>query len=141
MYKKFYVHEIAAVDLSKIYFLKNAMKTCKPNNSDLNCDWKRMFEGCKLIHFCFFWLCKADNQTEFHCSLWNQTLSLLNQAHIAWATHKNMVRLKEYKTRSSFFKPRSKTINTDSAKQVLNGPGSTQLPAEIPLYNWGTTMY
>ena len=36
--KKFYVHEIAAVDLSKIYFLKNAKKTCKPNNSDLNCD-------------------------------------------------------------------------------------------------------
>ena len=25
--KKFYVHEIAAVDLSKIYFLKNAKKT------------------------------------------------------------------------------------------------------------------
>ena len=38
--KKFYVHEIAAVDLSKIYFLKNAKKTCKPNNRDLNRDWK-----------------------------------------------------------------------------------------------------
>ena len=25
--KKFYVHEIAAIDLSKIYFLKNAKKT------------------------------------------------------------------------------------------------------------------
>ena len=37
--KKFYVHEIAAVDLSKIYFLKNAMKTCKPNNRNLNRDW------------------------------------------------------------------------------------------------------
>ena len=37
--KKFYVHEIATVDLSKIYFLKNTKKTCKPNNSDLNCDW------------------------------------------------------------------------------------------------------
>ena len=33
--KKFYVHEIAAVDLSKINFLKNAKKTCKPNNRDL----------------------------------------------------------------------------------------------------------
>ena len=32
--KKFYVHEIAAVDLSKIYFLKNATKTFKPNNCD-----------------------------------------------------------------------------------------------------------
>ena len=39
MYEKFYVHEIAAVDLSKIYFLKNAKKTCEPNNPDLNRDW------------------------------------------------------------------------------------------------------
>ena len=39
-YGKFYVHEIAAVDLSKIYFVKNAMKTWKPNNRDLNRDWK-----------------------------------------------------------------------------------------------------
>ena len=37
--KKFYVHKIAAVNLSKIYFLKNAKKTCKPNNRDLNRDW------------------------------------------------------------------------------------------------------
>ena len=36
--KKFYVNEIAAADLSKIYFLKNAKKTCKPNNRDLNHD-------------------------------------------------------------------------------------------------------
>ena len=40
VYEKFYVHEkIAAVDLSKIYYLKNAKKTCKPNNRDLNRDW------------------------------------------------------------------------------------------------------
>ena len=37
--KKIYVHEIAATDLSKIYFLKNAKKTCKPNNRDLNRNW------------------------------------------------------------------------------------------------------
>ena len=30
---------MAAVNLSKIYFLKNAKKTCKPNNRDLNRDW------------------------------------------------------------------------------------------------------
>ena len=43
--EKFYVHEkilrtyeIAALDLPKIYFLKYAMKTCKPNNRDLNRD-------------------------------------------------------------------------------------------------------
>ena len=38
-WRKIYVHEIAAVNLSKIYFLKNAKKTCKPNNRDLNRDW------------------------------------------------------------------------------------------------------
>ena len=36
--KKFYVHEIAALNLSKIHFLKNATKTCKPSNRDLNRD-------------------------------------------------------------------------------------------------------
>ena len=39
VYEKFYVHEIAAVILSKIYFLKNAKKTYKPNNRDLNRAW------------------------------------------------------------------------------------------------------
>ena len=39
MYEKFYVHEIAAVNLSKIYFPKNAKKKCKPNKRDLNPDW------------------------------------------------------------------------------------------------------
>ena len=39
VYKKFYVHEIAAVNLSINYFLKNAKKICKPNNRDLNRDW------------------------------------------------------------------------------------------------------
>ena len=33
--RKNYAHEIAAVNLSKIYFPKNAKKTCKPNNGDL----------------------------------------------------------------------------------------------------------
>ena len=28
--KKVYVHKIATIDLSKVYFLKNAKKTCKP---------------------------------------------------------------------------------------------------------------
>ena len=36
--KKFYEHEIAAVNLSKINFLKNTKKTCKPDNRDLNRD-------------------------------------------------------------------------------------------------------
>ena len=33
------VYEIAALNLSKIYFLKTAKKTCKPNNCDSNRDW------------------------------------------------------------------------------------------------------
>ena len=40
--KKLYVHEIVTVNLSKIYFLKNAKKTCKANNRDLNHDWISM---------------------------------------------------------------------------------------------------
>ena len=36
VYEKLYVHEIAAVNLSKIYFLKNPKKICQPNNADLN---------------------------------------------------------------------------------------------------------
>ena len=45
VYKNFYVHEqllrweITAVNLTKFYFLKNAKKTCKPNNRDSNHDW------------------------------------------------------------------------------------------------------
>ena len=36
VYRKFYVLEKAAVNLSKIYFLKSAKKSCKANNHDLN---------------------------------------------------------------------------------------------------------
>ena len=37
--KKFYVHEIVALILSKIYLLEKVKKTCKPNNRNLNLDW------------------------------------------------------------------------------------------------------
>ena len=43
VYEKFYVHEITAVNLWKIYFLKNAKKTCKPNNHDLNRHWNTQY--------------------------------------------------------------------------------------------------
>ena len=55
IYDKFYVHEKilrrnAAVNLSKTYFLKNAKKTCKPNNHNLNQDWIKpiQFDESKL---------------------------------------------------------------------------------------------
>ena len=44
VYGKFYghEHEYAAVNLSKIYFLKNAKKTFNPNNHNLNQDWTKL---------------------------------------------------------------------------------------------------
>ena len=43
LYEKLYVHETAAVDLLKIYFLKNAKKTYKPNNRNFNRDWTNLY--------------------------------------------------------------------------------------------------
>ena len=49
------VHKIAAVNLSKIYFLRSAKKKYKPNTCDLKCDWIKNREeinvwiGSKLL--------------------------------------------------------------------------------------------
>ena len=47
------------VDLSKIYFLKNAIKTCQPNNPDSNCDWRKVNKiwqkRCYLKCYLHFW--------------------------------------------------------------------------------------
>ena len=51
VYEKFYVHEIAALNSSKIYFLKNVKKTYKPNNPDLNHNWTR-----SVGNYDFFWI-------------------------------------------------------------------------------------
>ena len=51
--KKFYVHENATVNLSKIYLLKNAKKTCKPNNLDLNGDLTNRLLLYVSIHWRF----------------------------------------------------------------------------------------
>ena len=40
--QNFYVHEIAALIYQK---LKNVKKLCKPNNRDLNRDWKNYEEN------------------------------------------------------------------------------------------------
>ena len=42
VYEQFYVHEIAAGNLSKLFLLKNAKNACKPNNRDLNRNWIRL---------------------------------------------------------------------------------------------------
>ena len=52
MDKKFYVHEFAAVNLSKIYFLQNAKETCEPNNRDLNHDWITKSLNCYCKEQC-----------------------------------------------------------------------------------------
>ena len=52
VYQKLYIRKISAVNLSKIYFLKNAKETCKPNNRDLNRDWITNFIlFLKLVSF------------------------------------------------------------------------------------------
>ena len=43
VYEKLYVHKIADIILSKIELLRNAKKTCKPNNRNLNCNWIKFF--------------------------------------------------------------------------------------------------
>ena len=55
--KKFYVHEIAAINFSKIHVLKNAKKTCKPTTAVYitieigNLDWNESHEKkTKHIH-------------------------------------------------------------------------------------------
>ena len=52
--KKFYLHEIAAVNLSKIFFLKNAKKTYKPNNRDLNRDSVTYLFNIRKSLICIF---------------------------------------------------------------------------------------
>ena len=56
--KRFYVREIADVNLSKLYFWKNGKKTCKPNNHDLNPNWIiwKYFTKCLLQKM----LCKTE---------------------------------------------------------------------------------
>ena len=51
VYEKFYVHEIAALNSSKIYFLKNVKKTYEPNKPDLNHNWTR-----SVGNYDFFWI-------------------------------------------------------------------------------------
>ena len=54
--EKFYIHEIATVNLSKIYFLKNAKKTCKTNNRDLNRDWTKNIADILTLYINFLTL-------------------------------------------------------------------------------------
>ena len=48
----------------RIYFLKNAQKTCKPNNRDLNRDWITK-SVCVVFHWkqtikVFFWTVESN---------------------------------------------------------------------------------
>ena len=63
--KKFCVHEIAAINLSKIYFLKNAKKTCKSNNRDLNRDWINTSSKSELFHILLIRLNKTNTDLKY----------------------------------------------------------------------------
>ena len=54
--QKFYIHEIATVNLSKTFFQKNAKKIWKPNNRDLYRDWIISFDDLNfgINNYCFF---------------------------------------------------------------------------------------
>ena len=55
--KKIYIHEIAARNFSKIYFLKNRKKICKPNKHNLNCDWSRRLSIlCRIPNIKIAWM-------------------------------------------------------------------------------------
>ena len=99
MYKKFYAHEITALNLSKIYFLKNAKKTCKPNKHDLNRDRTRsraLQFCCKVKFICIlkvykhFVALKRENHfrvsfflSEFHLDILIWKFSVAGQNFIA----------------------------------------------------------
>ena len=65
IHEKKYVYEIAAVNLSKIYFLKNAKKTCIPKNRDLNRDWINT-ESVMNIFIWFHWLAELQGKLPSH---------------------------------------------------------------------------
>ena len=99
VYKKFYVHDITAINLSKIYFLKKVKKTCKPNNRDLNRDWTRSCVWqfcCKVKFMCilkvykYFVALKRENNfrvdfflSEFHLDILIWKFSVAGQNFIA----------------------------------------------------------
>ena len=64
MNKTFYVHEIAAVNLSKSYSLKKATETCKPNNRDLNRDWINVMKGTEHMLHLFRFQCLSHYISE-----------------------------------------------------------------------------
>ena len=73
--KKNYMHEIAAVNLSKIYFLKNAKKTCKPNNGDLNRDWITF-----NVTFNILMLKKLCSESKSNFTTYNHSEPIITQA-------------------------------------------------------------
>ena len=72
------MHEIATVDLSKIYFLKNAKKTCKPNNRELNRDWKTPFSSkMKPLYV-------INKKNNWHCQRQKTSKILLASDFVMW---------------------------------------------------------
>ena len=78
--KKINVYETAAVNLSKVYFLKNAKKICKTNNHDLNRGWKiyyhvktaasRTFAFSRKYNVYIIWINVATINQDSSSSVW-----------------------------------------------------------------------
>ena len=80
--KKFYIHKIAALNLSKIYFQKNAKKTCKPNNCNLNHNWIMIYQICDVMMSISTW-----GRVHF----WIYLLKHNSLSHQTWPTDRSQL--------------------------------------------------
>ena len=82
--KKIYVHEIAAANILKLCFLKNAKKTCKPNNLDLKRDLigaKTFEKGRDFWQVNFLWNAAKDG---------GNVISVKNSSHKSPTLSRNL---------------------------------------------------
>ena len=71
--KKIYVHDIAAVNLSKIYFLKNTKKICKTKQSkEKKRNWKN-----NVNHYKVRWCDQFDHKEQLKCFICRKSMITL----------------------------------------------------------------
>ena len=127
MYKKFYMHEIADVDLSKIYFLKNAKKACK----------RMSLMSCKS--------CKAIRIKKLNCT---QQLGKMAGKHLKGKQILSLI-VSLQNLGSSAFLIHHRILNAMTAykiqrKRLLNlllVNGSTRIPKKSQIVNHASTGF
>ena len=138
VYEKFYVHEIAAVNLSKVYFLKNAKKTCKPNNRDLNRDWIRN----KKLHDRSLYFTNYNtnlssheftetSETEYSSNKYGPQSSLKNRNHTKLIELNSGLALLESLISEQFIYYTRKSLQEVNSLYQQNGNNSTYTSALI----------